>query len=70
MYQNILDLNPGETVMAKMPILSMELHRKVYVTVNQQFRKPFRVIILPYLHERKIYLNKMKPGNKYYYTSI
>jgi len=28
------------------------------------------MIILPYLHERKIYLNKMKPTNKYFYTTI
>ena len=27
-----------------------------------------KMIILPYLHERKIYLNKMKPDQEYYYT--
>ena len=29
-----------------------------------------KLIILPYLHERKVYLNKMKPFNKYFYTTI
>jgi len=25
-------------------------------------------MVLPYLHERKVYLNKMKPKEKYFYT--
>ena len=27
-------------------------------------------MILPYLHERKIYLNKMTPNHNYFYTCI
>ena len=51
-----------------MPLKSIELHKMAYFTYNQKYSKPMKMIILPYLHERRIYLNKMKPGKKYYYT--
>jgi hypothetical protein len=31
---------------------------------------PTRVLLVPYLHERRIYLNKLKPSTDYFYTTI
>jgi hypothetical protein len=33
-------------------------------------QKPMRILILPYLHERRIYLNRKKMNTDYFYTSI
>lgn len=51
-----------------MPKLSLNCHKQFYITNNQKFKKPYTIIVLPYLHERKLYLNKMKPQNKYFYS--
>jgi len=42
----------------------------MYLIGNQFKKKPLRAVILPYLHERKVYLNKMKSNCKYFYTSF
>lgn len=67
-YANILDLKKGERVLAKMPKLSLNCHKTIYLVSNQPFRKPYKLIILPYLHERRLYLNNLKPSSKYFYT--
>ena len=41
-----------------------------YFTRNKKWYKPNKLIIMPYLHERKVYLNKMKPTSQYFYTSL
>ena len=53
-----------------MPIISLQSHRQVYLLSNQRHKKPFKIMMLPYLHERKIYLNSMKPDKQYFYTAI
>ena len=30
--------------------------------------QPYKLVVLPFLHERKIYLTQNKPKNKYFYT--
>lgn len=35
---------------------------------NQTHRQPLKLIVMPYMHERRLYLNKMKDTNKYFYT--
>ena len=57
-------------VVAGTPLVSLELHKMAYFTRNARLYKPNRLVILPYLHERKIYLNKMKPTSKYFYTTL
>jgi len=69
-YENILDMKLGERVMAKMPKLSIAGHKTMYLVSNYLFKLPYKVILLPYLHERKLYLNEMKPENKYFFTSF
>lgn len=69
-YDNILDLQRGEQVLAKMPELSLNCHKQMYFLANQTFRNPYKLVVLPYLHERKLYINKMKPHCKYFYSAF
>lgn len=69
-YDHLLDLKPTASVVCNTPIVSMQLHRLAYFTRNEKLQKANDLVILPYLHERRIYLNKMKPDCKYFYTSI
>ena len=69
-YEDLLDLKKGEMVVCGTPLTSLELHKMAYFTRNKRFYKPNRLIILPYLHERKIYLNKMKQTSQYFYTTL
>ena len=41
-----------------------------YFMINPQKHLSKKLIIVPYMHERKIYLNKQKAGNQYFYTVI
>ena len=47
-------------------------HRFGYVISNYNFDdlEPQRIMIVPYLHDKRIYLHRQKPNNKYFYTSI
>jgi hypothetical protein len=42
----------------------------IYYTRNPVALTPKKVLMLPFLHERKVYLNRMKEGNSYFYTVI
>ena len=48
---------------------SFQSHRLAYIVLNNQDLKPKKMIIVPYLHERKIYLNRMKQNTNYFYSS-
>ena len=42
----------------------------VYVIQNRDNFSITRIQFVPYLHERKLYLNRMKLNTSYFYTSI
>ena len=42
----------------------------LYVTTNRNQLKPKRIIFLPYLHERKIYLNQIELTHKFFYNVV
>lgn len=67
-YNDILKLNQGDLIKTTCPIDSPGSHRLTYVVISKK-GKPKRLIIVPYLHERKIYLNRMKRNTEYFYTS-
>lgn len=71
-YFNIFQLKEEERVQAKTPMDSVMSHRFGYVISNSNFDDlaPQRVLIVPYLHDKRIYLHRQKPNNKYFYTSI
>jgi hypothetical protein len=68
LYTNILNLREGETLKSNCPIDSPQSHRFTYVAINH--RGPKRLILMPYLHERKIFLNRKKQNTEYFYSSI
>jgi len=45
-------------------------HKLVYIIKNPLEYKPSRVVIMPYLHEKRVYLNRIKQNTEYFYTSI
>ena len=55
-YFNILPLKKGEKVLMGCPYDSNTMNRFLYIVENPKNFKPDRVIVLPYLHERKVYL--------------
>ena len=69
-YDSLLDLDYKEAILCKCPLLSHDHHRMVYLSSNQKLLKPKRIIILPYLHERKIYLNQIELHHKYFYNVV
>jgi len=52
------------------PLDSIRYHKFCYVTQDSQCNTPRQIICLPYLHERRIYLNRIKDNTDYFYTSI
>lgn len=68
-YKDILMLEDGETIKTNMPMESIQNHRLAYVILNKKVLMPKKLMITPYLHERRIYLNRMKQNTFYFYTS-
>ena len=68
-YQNVVKLEEGEMIKTNSPIVSNESHRFAYVILNKKLTQPKKITVLPYLHERKLYLNRLKKGTNYFYTS-
>ena len=69
-YYNILALKEGEKILTNCPMNSISYHKFVYIINNPKWLLPSRVVIVPYLHEKKIYLNRHKANTEYFYTSI
>ena len=57
-YDQILNLSHGEEIISNCPLISKENNRMIFITRSPKCHggKPKRIIILPYLHERKICL--------------
>ena len=69
-YPNIFNLKKNMKVLAFMPLDSIQSHRFGYVITDSEYHKAKYILILPYLNDKKIYLNRMKVNTHYYYTSI
>ena len=50
-----------------MPLVSSNDHRFVYIIQNK-INGTHKLLIVPYLHDRKIFLNKVKDNIDYFYT--
>lgn len=57
-------------VLANTPLESIQSHKLGYIISDTQFKQPNSILILPYLHENKIYLNRIKPNTFYFVSSI
>ena len=52
------------------PLVSLRGHRFVYIFSDTQQQRPKNFLITPFLHDKKIYLNRMKLNTEYFYTSV
>ena len=59
-YDEVLALETGETIKIDSPLDSMQAHRFAYIMLNNECLSCKRLLIMPYLHERRVYLNRMK----------
>jgi hypothetical protein len=69
-YSDIFNLETNEQFYSSMPISSLRFHRMLYVTKNRKELLNSKVLMIPFLHERKIYLNRNQEDEKYFYTTI
>jgi hypothetical protein len=76
-YHNALELDPIESVMLSYPYISMNSHKLIYLT-HQKFSEfpsiykdddrfiSKKMIVLPFLHERKIHVSRFKESHQYF----
>lgn len=69
-YDEVLSLQKGETIKIVSPLDSIQAHRFAYIMLNNESLSCKRLLILPYLHERRVYLNRMKQNTNYFYTTV
>lgn len=69
-YKNCFILEPNERVRTDTPLNSYQSHRLAFIITDKLKEKPLRVLIVPHLHERRIYMNRMKPSTEYFYTTV
>jgi hypothetical protein len=63
-------MSDNERVRTDTPLNSYQSHRLAYIIVDKERKYATRVLVVPYLHENRIYLNRMKPSTEYFYTTI
>ena len=69
-YFNIFIIDKNQKMLEDTPLDSIKSHRFGYIMMDQNNETPQTLIILPYLHDHKIYLNRIKINTDYFYTSI
>ena len=69
-YLNIFDLEDMGKILSNSPISSHSSHKFVYIITNSRELKPHKIMITPHLHEKRIYLNRIKPNTEYFYTAV
>ena len=66
-YDDVIDLDlKTDMVQSGTPVKTCVYNRLCYVIKNQKQLSTRKVMILPYLHERRIYLNKRHEANHFY----
>lgn len=69
-YDNIIKLkNKNYYVGSGTPLQTCLYNRLAYKIKNKKDFKPDKIMILPYLHERRIYLNRRHDSNQFYTIS-
>lgn len=67
-YHGLFSLKEGDRIISGSPFDCMAFHKFVYVIKRPN--DPSRVVITPYLHEKKIYMHRFKENTEYFYTSL
>lgn len=66
-YSNIIKLkHKNDFIASGTPLQTCLYNRLAYVIKNNESYKPDKIMILPYLHERRIYLNRRHQSNQFY----
>jgi len=65
-YSDILKLKENEYIQIKTPLQTPTYNRLAYMIRNLKDLTSRRLVILPYLHERKLHLNKRNNTNQFY----
>ena len=66
-YTNIVKLrHKNDFVASGTPFQTCLYNRLAYIIKNNLDFKPDKIMILPYLHERRIYLNRRHTSNQFY----
>jgi hypothetical protein len=63
-------LQQNERVRTDTPLNSYQSHKLAYIITDKLMKNPMRVLVVPYLHDRRIYLNRLKPSIEYFYTTV
>ena len=69
-FFDIFELEKGLRVRSNTPLDSYLSHRFCYIISDSLKQRCKRLRVLPYLHERRIYLNRDKMNTDYFYTSL
>lgn len=69
-YTNIFDLKKGMKIRSDSPLDSIKSHRFAYVMSDKTYQSPNVLKFLPYLHEGRIYLSRVKKNTEYFYTTM
>ena len=69
-YFDIFPLEKDDRVKADTPLVSLLAKRFTYIIHDTSKRNPQRVMVLPYLHDKRIFLNRIKDHTDYFYSSI
>lgn len=69
-YLDIFDLPDGMKIQSSTPNDSKKVHKFVYIMCDENFERPKELLVVPYLHDRRIYFNRIKINTRYFYTTI
>lgn len=67
-YDDIFDVGENEKVKTNTPLVSFNDHKLAYIIQDKEFLKPNKFLIVPFLHERNMNINKLREGNDYFMT--
>ena len=66
-YSDILSMtNMNETIQSGTPLNSLDFHKLVYIKNNSTDLEAGKLLFMPYLHERRIYLDHNEAANQFY----
>ena len=69
-YDNIFALGSNIQIRSGTPLDSIRYKRFIYLTRDKDCKLPVKIMMLPYLHLRRIYINRLKSNTHYFYSSI
>ena len=65
-YTDVMPLGQNVVIQSGTPLQTCLYNRLAYMIRNMAKLKPRKLLIMPYLHERRIYLNRRHMDNQFY----